>query len=90
MCIRDRLGDGTTTSRTSPVQIGTGRPWSAISAGASHSCGLSEGTAWCWGYNGNGRLGDGTTADRTSPAQVGAETTWKLLDAGRTHTVGGR
>jgi alpha-tubulin suppressor-like RCC1 family protein len=36
-----RLGDGTTTTRTAPVQIGSYTNWTAVSAGTSHSVGLT-------------------------------------------------
>lgn len=48
--------------------------FSQISAVASSQIGTctvkSDGTAYCWGYNGMGTVGDGTTIDRTSPVQV--------------------
>lgn len=42
-----------------------------ISTGALHTCAaLSDGTAQCWGSNGNGRLGNGTTNPSLSPSPV--------------------
>ncbi|OGA01288.1 MAG: hypothetical protein A3H35_20000, partial [Betaproteobacteria bacterium RIFCSPLOWO2_02_FULL_62_17] len=71
------LGDGTTTNRTTPVQVlgpgGVGflSGVVAIVAGNVHSLALkSDGTVWAWGNNSDGRLGDGTTTNRTTPVQV--------------------
>ena len=66
-----QLGDGTTTNSLTPVQIGSGTDWSAISAGGNHTVGTkTDGTLWAWGYNVNGQLGDGTTEDRHAPVQI--------------------
>lgn len=66
------LGDGTTTSRTTPVQVSGIAGVIAISEGGDeHTLALkSDGTVWAWGYNYSGQLGDGTTTNRTTPVQV--------------------
>ena len=76
-----QLGDGTTTQRTSPVQVNGLTNITAIEAGYyltagiagshSHSIALkNDGTVWTWGDNSYGQLGDGTTNQRTTPVQV--------------------
>jgi alpha-tubulin suppressor-like RCC1 family protein len=88
-----RLGDGTITSRLSPVSVVGGfADWCAASAGESHSLGVrSNGSLWSWGNNTNGRLGDGTTTSSRSPVSVvGGFTDWCAASAGTGHSLGVR
>src|SRR3989338_9110551 len=67
-----QLGLGDTTSRSSPVQVGTLTTWTSFAGGGSHSlAGKTDGTLWAWGSNNSGRLGLGDIANRSSPVQVG-------------------
>ncbi len=72
-----RLGDGTTTQRTTPVKVSkpANTPpdftYVQVSAGWDHSLAVgSDGNAYAWGYNTYGRLGDGTETDRHTPIKV--------------------
>ncbi|HYO51446.1 RCC1 domain-containing protein, partial [Archangium sp.] len=66
-----QLGDGTTTNRSSPVQIGGFDSSTEIEAGGySSEARKQDGTVWAWGYNSYGQLGDGTTTSRSTPGQV--------------------
>jgi alpha-tubulin suppressor-like RCC1 family protein len=88
---RGRLGDGTTTDRSSPVTVLGGiTNWAQVFAGTDHSLGVTaSGIAYAWGYNSFGRLGDGTTTSRTSPVTVvGGITNWAQLDGGFRHSLG--
>lgn len=72
------LGDGTRTRRLRPVivkgasGVGSLTGVTTVRTGSSHSCShLSDGTARCWGYNGEGSIGDGTAGvDRLLPVAV--------------------
>jgi uncharacterized repeat protein (TIGR02543 family) len=65
-----QLGDGTTTTRTSPVRI-LSSGVQTVAAGDNHSLILkTDGSLWAMGSNGSGRLGDGTTTDRTRPVKI--------------------
>jgi hypothetical protein len=95
-----RLGDGTITSRSSPVSVVGGfTDWISASAGTFHSLGVrANGSLWAWGSNGTtvfvntaGRLGDGTTISRSSPVSVvGGFTDWISASAGDEHSLGVR
>jgi alpha-tubulin suppressor-like RCC1 family protein len=65
------LGNGTTGSSYTPVQVTGLSNVTAISSGWKHILALkSDGTVWAWGKNFNGELGDGTTASRSNAVQV--------------------
>jgi alpha-tubulin suppressor-like RCC1 family protein len=81
-----QVGDGTTTNRTSPVQVLTGAI--AIAAGAQHTVAVkADGTVWAWGLNSGGQLGLGTTSSQWVPAQVPGLTNVVAVAAGDTHTM---
>ena len=74
------LGDGTTTTRSSPVQIGSLTNWASVSACNAYSFGIkTDGTLWAWGNNRQGQLGFGNTYYYSSPGQVGSLTNWRSI-----------
>ena len=62
------LGDGTTTTRSTPTQtLSLGRPAIAIEAGFDFTCALMDnGSIMCWGRNHYGQLGRGYTNTSSS------------------------
>ncbi len=65
-----QIGDGTTNSNDTPVQLSSLTNVQAISAGGLHSLALKEdGTVWAWGQGDTGQLGDGTTDNSNTPVR---------------------
>jgi alpha-tubulin suppressor-like RCC1 family protein len=80
-----RLGDNTTTNKSSPVSVVGGfTDWCQTSAGSFHSVAVrTGGSAWAWGNNQFGILGDNTTTNKSSPVSVvGGFTDWSQVSAG--------
>ena len=80
-----RLGDNTTSSRSSPVrEVSSSISWCDVSAASNHSAALkSDGTIWSWGRNQCGALGDGTVTDRSSQVrEISSSTNWCAVSAG--------
>ena len=86
-----QLGDGTTTTRSSPVQIGTSS-WNSVTAGVSHMAAINAlGGLFTWGANTVGQLGANTITATSSPSQVGnyIPSSWRLIVSGNnaSHTA---
>lgn len=84
-----QLGDGTTTNRSTPVNVvGLPSKVTAIAAGYEHICGLTiDGAVKCWGNNMDGELGDGTNIQRLTPMNVvGLSSEITSIAAGGYHT----
>ena len=71
------LGNGTTSSSSSPVAVSTAGALAGITvtqitsnAGQSECALSSSGAAYCWGYNSNGQLGNNTVSNSSVPVAV--------------------
>ena len=82
-----QLGDGTTVTRSAPVQIGSASDWRSVSVGYAHVAAIkTDGTLWAWGNNQSGQLGIGSTTSRHVPSQVGSASDWTAVSIGYAHT----
>jgi alpha-tubulin suppressor-like RCC1 family protein len=94
------LGDGVAThevcagptgassdcSRTPVVVMGAG-DWITVATGWFYTCAVQRnGTAACWGRNGDGQLGDGTRIAHPTPTAVTGLTEAVEITAGFSHT----
>jgi alpha-tubulin suppressor-like RCC1 family protein len=85
-----RLGDNTTTNRSTPITtFAGGTNWKQVACGINHTAAIkTDGTLWTWGLNTSGRLGDNTTINRTTPVTTFAGgTNWKQVAGGNNHTT---
>jgi alpha-tubulin suppressor-like RCC1 family protein len=75
-----QLGDGTTSDKTTPTQIGTSTDWKFVVAdnGSRFLAIKNNGTLWTWGVN-TFELGQNTSAN--TPTQVGTDNDWKSISA---------
>jgi len=84
------LGNGTTTNSSTPLAVGGGVTFAAVTTGAFHSCGLTkDGAAYCWGLNEDGELGNGSYAQISwTPVAVSGGLTFAAVSAGLFNTCG--
>ena len=82
------LGDGTTTSRFTPVEVPDLAGVVAIDAGGLHNLVVDdERRVWAWGWNAVGQVGDGTAEERHSPVRLDGLHGAAVLGAGLYHSL---
>ena len=88
---RGQLGVGSSSfPRAAPEQVVGGLKFKQISAGGTHTCGLTtDGVIYCWGFEDGGRLGNGQSTSgqsRPSPDTVFGGLRFSEVTAGGEHT----
>tara|TARA_B100000161_G_scaffold178132_1_gene128165 strand:- start:5878 stop:7818 length:1941 start_codon:yes stop_codon:yes gene_type:complete len=85
-----QLGDDTTTTRSTPLQVTTSTGLTNIyhvSLGGYHTCAIKDDNSlWCWGKNNYGQLGDGSTTTTHTPLQIDSITNVRSISATSGHT----
>ena len=86
-----QLGTGNTNQQLNPTRESSNATnWHTVSSapGASHACAVkTDGSLWCWGYNGNGALGTGNTNQQLNPAREFSNAIdWHSINIGGSHS----
>ena len=82
-----QLGDGTTTARSTPIDVtGLGSGVASVATGNGHTCAqMTSGGVKCWGANSAGQLGLGDVQNRgDGPSEMGDALPYVDLGTGRT------
>jgi alpha-tubulin suppressor-like RCC1 family protein len=84
-----QLGDGSTTTRLTPVAVAGGFAFASLVAGGDHTCAVTTtGASYCWGRNDRGQLGNGDAANGLVPQLVSSGFVFTRLSPGYRHTCG--
>jgi hypothetical protein len=82
-----QLGNGSTSSSSTPVSVPGLVDAVAVAAGEHHSCAVRKtGEVVCWGYGGGGQLGNGDMSDSSTPVPVSDLGDAAAVTAGQFHT----
>jgi alpha-tubulin suppressor-like RCC1 family protein len=66
-----QLGNGATSSSSTPVAVGSLSTATQVAARAGHACALlARGDVLCWGEGGSGQLGNGSSSSSAVPVAV--------------------
>ena len=84
-----QLGDGSTTDRHHPVQIGSDKDWAAAAAGVHFSLAVkADGRLYAWGQNSAGQLGLGELRrGHRRPRRSDTDNDWVAIAASGSHAL---
>lgn len=82
------LGDGATTTSSTPIQVQGLTQVTALATSWFHSLAVTaDGHVWAWGANEYGQLGDGTRVSKPTPVQVVGLENVVAVTTGRYHSL---
>lgn len=73
---------------TTPRAVAGGRTFTTLALSEVHTCGLSAGAAWCWGFGVGGQLGDGARENSVVPRAVSGGRLFTQLASGSAASCG--
>jgi hypothetical protein len=83
-----QVGDGTTLSRLSPVQVpGLGSPRMVSASRWFSLAQLTDGSVWAWGVNTEGQLGQGSLASSATAVRIPGLSRIRSIAAGTAHGI---
>lgn len=86
-----QLGIASTTTATTPTQVGTLNTWNRVVAGNAFALATrTDSTLWIWGINTSGQHGNGNLTQVTSPVQSLIGTDLDRIACGAEHVVATR
>jgi alpha-tubulin suppressor-like RCC1 family protein len=66
-----QLGNGATSERRAPIQVGSALLWAVVRSTTTNTCATQVNLdMYCWGDNSRGEIGDGTMTSRLRPQSV--------------------
>jgi alpha-tubulin suppressor-like RCC1 family protein len=73
-----QLGNSSTDSKSSPIQIMNGSEWNMVACGYAHTAAINAVTQelWVWGMNYYGQLGIGNTTGKSEPVLLASGEKW--------------
>ncbi|MEF2174968.1 MAG: hypothetical protein V3575_00740, partial [Candidatus Absconditabacteria bacterium] len=86
---KGQIGDGTTNTRTTPVEIDPSNNYKDISLGSDFACAIREDNKlYCWGGYSYLLIGDGSFVDKKVPTVVQTSLTFREISSGGHHFCG--
>ena len=74
------------TDTHEPTRVGSAQDWESVASGDSHTCAITQGKLYCWGYNDSNQITPDHTDDVFAPMLRDDEQVWTKVQPGDEHT----